>query len=145
MHAAEPGSISRPALSFEALTDRLTADQRLAIVLRFLRLRAPSSIAKQLGLTAAASGSLLCRALFEVAVRLELDPELTERAQVDRVAAFVSDLVARRRPLRFEAGPGAWAALLAATHLQAAIAGNDLPRLRFVRSLDDLVDAGIAL
>jgi hypothetical protein len=143
--AAEPGLISRPALSFDALTDRLTADQRLAIVLRFLRRRAPSSIAKQLGLTAAASGSLLCRALFEVAVRLGLDPELTDRAQVDRVAAFVTDLVARRRPLRFEAGPGAWAALLAATHLQAAIAGNDLPRVRFVRSLDDLVDAGIAL
>jgi len=53
----------------------------------------------------------------------------------------VGDLVARRRPLRFEAAPGAWAALLAATHVQAAIAGNDLPRVRFVRSLEGLADA----
>ena len=35
---------------------------------------------------------------------------------------------------------GNWAALLAATHVQAAIAGNDLPRVRFVRSLEGLAD-----
>ncbi len=46
-----------------------------------------------------------------------------------------------RRPLRFEATPSAWAALLAATHLQAAVAGNNLPTARFVRSLEESFEA----
>lgn len=141
IHAVDAALLGRPALSFDALTDRLTADQRLVIVLRFLRRRTPSSIAAQLGLACGASANLLFRALSEVAGRLGLGADPDELAQVNQVAAFVGDLVARRRPLRFEAAPGAWAALLAATHIQAAIAGNDLPRVRFVRSLDNIAGA----
>lgn len=141
IHAAEAALGGRSALSFEALTDRLTADQRLVIVLRFLRRRTASSIATQLGLAAGDGPNLLFRTLSDVAVRIGLDADPTDRAQVTQVALFVTDLVARRRPLRFEAAPGAWAALLAATHIQAAIAGNDLPRVRFVRSLEGMVDA----
>jgi sigma-70-like protein len=138
IHATEAALMGRPALSLDALTDRLTAEQRLVIVLRFLRRRSPSSIATQLGIAAEACANLLFRALSDVAERLGLDADATDLAQVDRVAAFVGDLVARRKPLRFEATPAAWAALLAATHLQAAIAGNDLPRVRFVRSVEDI-------
>jgi hypothetical protein len=107
-------------------------------VLRFLRRRAPSSIASQLGVAPSVGANLLFRALSDVAGRLGLDADSTDTAQANHVAAFVSDVIARRRPLRFEAGPGAWTALLAAAHIQAAIAGNDLPRIRFVRSLEGL-------
>ncbi len=141
VHAAEAALAGRPALGFDALTDRLTADLRLVIVLRFLRRRAPSSIASQLGVATGEGTRLLFRALSDVAGRLGLDADPTDLAQVNHVAAFVGDLVARRRPLRFEAGPGAWTALLAASHIQAAIAGNDLPRVRFVRALEDVACA----
>lgn len=137
IHAAEAALAGRPALSFDALTDSLTADMRLVIVLRFLRRRAPSSIASQLGVATGDGARLLYRALSGVAGRLGLDADPSDLAQVDHVAAFVRDLVERRRPVRFEAGTGAWTALLAATHIQASIAGNDLPRLRFVRALED--------
>jgi hypothetical protein len=142
IQATEAALIGRPPLSFDALTDRLTADQRLVVVLRFLRGRTPSSIATQFGIAAGESAALLFRALSDVAGRIGLDADPTDRAQVKQVAAFVGDLVSRRRPLRFEATPAAWAALLAATHIQAAIAGNDLPRARFLRSLETIVGAG---
>jgi hypothetical protein len=38
--------------------------------------------------------------------------------------------------------PAAWCALLAAAHLQAAVAGNNLPRMRFVRSLEETLRTG---
>jgi hypothetical protein len=142
IHATEAASIGQPPLSFDALTDRLTADRRLVIVLRFLRGRTPSAIATQFGMAAGASAELLFQALSDVAGRMGLDPDPTDLGQVKQVAAFVGDLVARRRPFRFEATPGTWAALLAATHIQAAIAGNDLPRLRFVRSLESIAGGG---
>lgn len=141
IHATEAQSGRRPALNFDALTDRLTADQRLVIVLRFLRKRTPTSIATQLGVAGAASANLLFRALSGVAWRLGFDANLSDLAQINQVDTFVDDLVAMRRPLRFEATPGAWAAMLAATHIQAAIAGNDLPRVRFLRSLEGTVYA----
>src|ERR1700730_11038134 len=109
MHPAEAAFIGRPPLSFDALTDRLTADKRLVIVLRFLRGRTPSSIATQFGIAAGASADLLFKALSDVAGRLGLDSDPTDLAQVKLVADFVGDLVARRRPLRFEATPGTWA------------------------------------
>ena len=136
IRAIEAARVGRPALSFDALTEHLTADRRLALVLRFLRGRSPAAIAMQFRVAAEANANLLFRALSDVAGRLGLDGEHIDLAQVNQVAGFVDDLVARRRPLRFEAAPGAWAALLAATHIQAAIAGNDLPRVRFVRSLE---------
>jgi hypothetical protein len=141
IHSTEAALLGRPQLTFDALTDRLTADKRLSIVLRFLRGRTPSSIATQFGIEVGASANLLFRALSEVAGRLGLDADPDNLAQVKQVAAFVGDLVSRRRPLRFEATPGAWAALVAATHIQAAIAGNDLPRVRFVRALDAIAGA----
>jgi hypothetical protein len=137
----EAAVAGRPPLTFDALTERLAADRRLVIVLRFLRKRSASSIAKQLGVTAGASAELVFRALGDVAGRLGLEPGPSELGQVDQVTAFVDDLVARRGPLRFEASPGAWSAMLAATHIQAALAGNDLPRARFVRSLESLATA----
>ena len=136
IQAIEAARVGRSPLTFDSLTEHLSADERLAIVLRFLRLRTPSAIATQLGVTVGASAGLLYRALSKVAARLGLDGDPSDLDQVTQVTLFVTDVVARRRPLRFEAGPGAWAALLAATHIQAAIAGNDLPRLRFVRSLE---------
>jgi len=142
IHAIEAAFAGQPPLTFDALTERLAADQRLVILLRFLRGRTLPSIADQLGVAAGASANMLFRALGGVAARLGLDADPTDPSQVNQVAAFVSDLVARRRPIRFEAAPGAWAALLAATHIQAAIAGNDLPRVRFVRSLETLAGAG---
>src|SRR5712692_3754217 len=114
IHATEAALVGRPALSFDALTARLTADQRLVIVLRFLRKRTASSIATQLGLGPGACANLLYRALSDVAGRLGLDADHSDLAHVNQVAAFVGDLVARRRPFRFEAAPGTWAALLAA-------------------------------
>lgn len=142
IRATEAAFAGRPALSFDALTCDLTADMRLVIVLRFLRKRTPASIATQLGVAPGASDNLLFRALSHVARRLGLDADPGDLAQVNHVEAFVRDLVARRRPLRFEAVPNAWAALLAATHIQAAIAGNDLPRVRFVRSLESIAAHG---
>jgi hypothetical protein len=138
IQASEAALMGRPALSFDALTDRLTGDRHLVIVLRFLRRRTQSSIASQLGIAAWDSANLLYRALSDVAVRLGLDADTSDLAQADQVAAFVGDLIARHRPLRFDAGPGAWNAMLAATHIQASIAGNDLPRARFVRSLEEV-------
>jgi hypothetical protein len=122
----EPSPLGRPALSFDALTDCLTTDRRLVIVLRFLRRRTPSSIASQLGVAAAEGANLLFRALSDVAGRLGLDADPTDMAQANHVAAFVRDVIARRRPLRFEAVQGA----------------NDLPRIRFVRALEDVACAG---
>ena len=141
IHATEATLAGRPALTFDALTDRLTADKRLVIVLRFLRRRTPASIAAQFGVAAGASDELLVRALCDVAERIGLDADPAGLTQVHQVTAFVDDLIARRRPIRFEAAPGAWAALLAATHIQAAIAGNDLPRVRFVRSIEGIAGA----
>jgi len=138
IQSVEAALVGQPTLGIDALTDRLTADERLLIVLRFLRGHALPSISAQLKLSARASANMLFRALLGVAARLGLDADAADTTQVDLIAAYVGDLVARRRPLRFEATPNAWPALVAATHIQAAIAGNDLPRLRFVRSLEGL-------
>jgi hypothetical protein len=141
IRATEAALSGRLPLSFDALTDSLTAVRHLVIVLRFLRRRSLSSIATQFGAAAGQSADMLYRALSDVALRLGLDADPSDHAQANHVASFVADLVARRRPLRFEAGQGAWAALVAATHLQAAIAGNDLPRVGFVRSLEVIADS----
>ncbi|MEA2643301.1 MAG: hypothetical protein QOG08_327 [Chloroflexota bacterium] len=133
-----------PALNLEALCDGLSAEMRLLIVLRFLRGRSLSAISTQLGIPPAAAKVHLYEALSRVAARIGLDASPCNPTQVDEVAAFVDDLVGKRRPLRFEVAPQAWAALLAATHIQAAVAGNNLPRARFVRSLEGTFSAGHA-
>jgi DNA-directed RNA polymerase specialized sigma24 family protein len=136
--AFEAGLAGRAALTLEALVEGLSAEMRLVIVLRFLRKRNMSAIATQLGVPARAANTLLLTALSRVAEGMGLDSAASgAQVQGGQVAAFVADLIGWRRPLRFEAAPSAWAALLAAAHLQAAVAGNNLPTARFVRSLQD--------
>jgi DNA-directed RNA polymerase specialized sigma24 family protein len=137
IYAFEAGLAGRSGLTLEALVEGLSAEMRLVIVLRFLRNRTLSAIATQLGVPIKTADVLLHTALTRVAEGMGLDAaDEGDQAQAGQVAAFVDDLVGRRRPMRFEATPPAWAALLAATHLQAAVAGNDLPATRFVRSLE---------
>jgi hypothetical protein len=142
IYAFEAGLAGRSAQTLETLVEGLSAEMRLVIVLRFLRLRTLSAIAAQLGVPTKNAEVLLYTALSQVAQGMGLDnADHGDRAQASHVAAFVDDLIGRRRPVRFEAAPSAWAALLAATHLQAAVAGNDLPAARFVRSLQESFEA----
>jgi hypothetical protein len=134
--AVESALAGRPSMTLAELSDRLTAEMRLVIVLRFLRRRPLAAIAEQLGATSATANVRMFTALSAVADRIGLDAP-AGKAEADQVVAFVDDLIAKRRPLRFEATPSAWAAMLAAAHIQAAVAGNNLPRMRFVRSLED--------
>ncbi len=142
INAFEAGLSGRSTLTLEALVEDLSAEMRLVIILRFLRRRTLSAIAAQLGVPPKTANVLLQTALSKVAEGMGLDAaDSGDQAQAAQVAAFVDDLIGRRRPMRFEVGPSAWAALLAATHLQAAVAGNDLPVSRFVRSLEELFEA----
>jgi hypothetical protein len=101
-----------------------------------------SAIAAQLGVPARSANALLLTALSKVAEGMGFHSAGSgDQAQAGQVAAFVADLIGWRRPLRFEATPSTWAAMLAATHLQAAVAGNDLPTARFVRSLEESFEA----
>jgi hypothetical protein len=131
-------------LTLEQLFQGLSAEERLVLVLRFIRRRQLSAIAAQTRIAPRAAGFHLYIALSRVADRIGLDASAVEPTQTEQVAEFVDDLVGKRRPLRFEATPPAWAALVAATHVQAAIAGNNLPRVRFVRSLEKAFQAGRA-
>jgi hypothetical protein len=131
----------RPALTLTELSDGLTADMRLMIVLRFLRHRPLAAVAAQMGVPPRTANFRLCDALLAVARRIGLDTPAGE-TQPDHVAAFVDDLIGKRKPLRFEALPPAWAAMLAAAHIQAAVAGNNLPGIPFVRSLEKTLTTG---
>jgi hypothetical protein len=128
-------------MTLAELSDRLSAEMRLVIVLRFLRRRPLAAIAEQLGATSATANVRMFTALSAVADRIGLDAS-AGKTEADQVVAFVDDLIAKRRPLRFEATPPAWAAMLAAAHIQAAVAGNNLPRMRFVRPLEDTLKRG---
>jgi hypothetical protein len=141
IHACETNLSGRPAMTLAELSDALSAEMRLVIVLRFLRRRPLAAIAAQLGVPRGTAIVRLYTALVAVAERIGLDTSACV-TQADQVAAFVDDLVGKRRPLRFEAMPTALAALLAAAHLQAAVAGNNLPRVRFVRSLEKTFKTG---
>ncbi len=142
IYAFEAGLSGRSTLTLEALVESLSAEMRLVIVLRFLRRRELSAVAAQLGVPAKTAKGLLHTALSRVAEGMGLDgANQGDHAQAGQVAEFVDDIIGRRRPLRFEAAPSAWAAVLAATHLQAAVAGNDLPADRFVRSLEASFEA----
>ena len=57
------------------------------------------------------------------------------RCQVDRIAAFVDDLIHNRRPCRFKASPEDMEALRAAAQLAAARPGADRPDRQFVESM----------
>src|SRR5260370_30470543 len=57
------------------------------------------------------------------------------RNRVDRIAAFVDDLIRNRRPCRFDASPEEMDALRAAAELTSARPGADLPDRDFIDRL----------
>ena len=120
----------------DSLFDGLTAEMRLLLVLRFLRRRSPAAIAAQLRIRPEAARRAILAALARVAQGIGLAAPSIESPQLAHVSAYVDDIVAGRRPVRFEVDPDAWPLMVAAGHIQAAIAGNDLPAKGFVRSLE---------
>ncbi len=120
-----------PGLAFNDLVSSLDGELHRVVVLRVLRHIANSSVAAQLQIAPAKAEMILVRALLKIAVKLGLPGGALEPHQVASVATFAEDLIRKRRPLRFEASSGAWAALVAACHLQASITGNDLPAARY--------------
>jgi DNA-directed RNA polymerase specialized sigma24 family protein len=142
LHAGEVAAPWRSTLSLKALLDPLPGELRLVTVLRFLRRRTVNQIAAQLDTSPAAAAVLIFKALVEVGAEMGFGPARDDTAQAGEVATFVDHLITRRRPLRFEATPTSFQALLAATCVHAAIAGNDLPRARFVRSLEEEFNLG---
>jgi hypothetical protein len=120
----------------DAFFHGLTAEMRLLLVLRFLRRRSPETIAAQLCIGPDEARRRILEALARVAQRIGFPPASSESRQAAHVAAYVDDIIARRRPLRFDVVPEAWPVMIAAGHLQAAIAGNDLPDKGFIRSLE---------
>jgi DNA-directed RNA polymerase specialized sigma24 family protein len=140
VYACEAARVAGPALTLEALLEELSAEGRLILVLRFLRKRSVAAIAAQLHLTARATSVRMFDALTGVARRIGFDTGNGQVMGADGVAGFVGDLVAHRRPARFEVCLASWAAIVAAAHVHAAVAGNDLPDIRFVRSLEHRVE-----
>ena len=124
------------ATTTEPLFERLTAEMRLILVLRFVRRRGLPAIAAQLGIRQEAARQLLVEALTQVAVRVGFRLRSGVFAQTDQVSGFVDGIVARRKPLRFDVLPETWPALVAAAQIQASIAGNGIPKTRFLASLE---------
>jgi DNA-directed RNA polymerase specialized sigma24 family protein len=139
VQAGEVAAPLRSTLSLRALLDPLPGDLRLVTVLRFLRRRTVDQIAAQLGVSSAAAAVLMFRALSSIGAEMGFGDSGDDTSQAGELARFVDHLVMRRRPLRFEATPATFQAMLAATCVHASIAGNDLPSPRFVRSLADEV------
>jgi hypothetical protein len=127
---------SGPTVPLDALFHGLTAEMRLLLVLRFLRRRSPEAIAAQFRIRPDEARRRILAALARVGQRIGFPPGSNQCPQVAHVSAYVDDIVARRRPIRFEVGPEAWPMMVAAGHIQAAIAGNDLPVKGFIRSLE---------
>jgi hypothetical protein len=126
----------RPASTLGVLFEGLSPEMRLVLVLRFMRKRSLAAIAAQLGMRQAVARSTMIAALTRIAERIGLERTPPEIAQHERVTAFVDDLIVGSPPQRFVVEPAAWSALVGATHVQAAIAGNDLPERRFVRMIE---------
>ena len=57
------------------------------------------------------------------------------RGTVDRIAAFVEDLIHNRRPRRFKASPEEMAALRAAAELAAVRPGANRPDRQFLENV----------
>jgi hypothetical protein len=127
---------SERTLALAPLFDGMTAEMRLLLVLRFLRRRPSAAIAAQLRIGPEAASRRIIEALALVAQRIGIRAASGWPLQADHVSTYIDDLIARRRPLRFEACPEAWPPMVGASHVQAAIAGNDLPARGFVRSLE---------
>jgi len=128
--------LEQPPSTLDALFDGLSAEMRLILVLRFLRKRSLAAIGAQLRMRQDAAGSTMISALTYVTEGIGLPPEPAGIAQEECVTAFVDELIAGARPRRFDVDPRAWPALVGATHVQAAIAGNDLPERRFVGMIE---------
>ena len=133
-YAGSALSDSRPTL--EHLSAGLTAEMHLILVSRFARRQSLGTIANRLGVSIREADRRIFGALTQVAERIALPRMFKIPQELDRVSDFVNDLVARRRPVRFEARQGTWPIMVAACHVQAAIAGNDLPTRQFVRSME---------
>jgi DNA-directed RNA polymerase specialized sigma24 family protein len=142
LHAGEVAAPWRSTLSLRALLDPLPGELRLVTVLRFLRRRTVNQIAAQLDTSPPGAAILIFKALAGIGAEMGFGAARDDISQAGDVATFVDNLVTRRRPLRFEATPTSFQALLAATCVHAAIAGNDLPRARFVRSLEEGLNWG---
>src|SRR4029077_11075408 len=142
LHAGEVATPWRSTLSLRALLDPLPGELRLVTVLRFLRGRTVSQIAAQLDTSPQAAAILIFKALAEIGAEIGFGPARDDTSQAGEVATFVHNLITRRRPPRFEATPNTFQALLAATCVHAAIAGNALPRARFVRALEEGLNWG---
>ena len=130
---------SEATSSLDSLLAGLTAEMRLVLVLRFLRRRSPEVIAAQLRIRPDEARRGILAALTRVTWRIGFPPGPSDFRQVAQVSAYVEDILARKRPVRFEAAPESWPLMIAAGHLQAAIAGNDLPAKGFIRSLERLL------
>jgi DNA-directed RNA polymerase specialized sigma24 family protein len=136
----EAGEVTGPlrsTLSLRALLDQLPGDLRLVTVLRFLRRRTVDQIAAQLGVTPSAAAILMFGALSSIGAEMGFGAAVDDTSQAAELTRFVDHIVTRRRPLRFEVSASTFQAMLAATCVQASIAGNDLPSARFVRSLGE--------
>lgn len=133
--------MSEATPSLESLFDGLTAEMRLLLVLRFVRRRSPAAIAAQLRIRPEAARRSIVEALAQVAQHIGLPGWSGGPLQLDEVSAYVDDLVAKRRPLRFDVRRASWPPMAGAGHVQAAIAGNDLPTQAFVRSLERMLQA----
>jgi hypothetical protein len=134
--------ISEGCPALESLFDGLTAEMRLLLGLRFVRRRSPPAIAAQLRISPEAARRNIIDALALVAHHIGLPAASGGPLEADQVSTYIDDLIARRRPLRFEVRRAAWPPMLGAGHVQAAIAGNDLPAQGFVRSLERRLSAG---
>ena len=123
---------SHPTL--EKLLAELSGEAHRLIVLRFVRGRPVAAIARQLRLSVREADDLTFVGLAQVAERIGLRGQARNPQQVHEVSTFITGLVTRRNAARFEARWGTWQVLVAACHIHAAIAGNDLPSRRFVGS-----------
>ena len=125
---------SHPRL--ESLLADLTAEMHLALIRRFVRRLPIATIANRLRVSVQEADRRVYVALTQVAAQVGLAAPSNIPQRLDDLSDFITDLVARRSPLRFEARSGVWRAMVAACHIQSAIAGNALPTQRFVRSLE---------
>lgn len=133
-----------PAIGLDALFERLSAEARLLLVLRFVRRRPLPAISTQLGFQPGLGKIQMYAALTSVAERIGFAASAGEGTQVDQVASFVDAVIAKRTPLRVDVSQAVWAGMVAAAHVQGAIAGNDLPSIRFIRILEDrFVKSGV--
>ena len=124
------------AVPLDTLFGGLTAEMRLLLVLRFLRRRSPEAIGAQLRIRSPEARRRILAALARVAQQIGFPAGSSESPQGAQVSAYIEDIVARRRPVRFEVVPDNWPMMVAASHVQAAIAGNDLPAKEFIRSVE---------